>query len=177
MDNRVAKHLKSAALPALALLAIGLVHLFWSKWFPAHDPAQARWAALPSAAEGPDWLAVYLETGEYWLGYAYALSGAFAVAALQNLFATRRRQRAGAAEGGLAAGSFTFAGGLALGGCFLIGCCGSPMLAVWLSLFGASFLPFAKPLVAALTTTMIVAAWLWMLRRRRRCAADESGCC
>jgi hypothetical protein len=59
----------------------------------------------------------------------------------------------------------TFSGFLAVAGCFLLGCCGSPMLAVYLSLFGAGFLPFAKPLVAALTTLSILGAWCWVSRR------------
>ncbi len=41
------------------------------------------------------------------------------------------------------------------------------MLGVYLSLFGAAFLPFTKPLVAALTTLFIVASYCWMRRRIR----------
>ncbi len=41
------------------------------------------------------------------------------------------------------------------------------MLGVYLSLFGAAFLPFTKPLVAALTTLFIVASYFWMRRRIR----------
>jgi len=48
------------------------------------------------------------------------------------LFRQERTVTAGAAGGGV-----TLLGALMAGGCFLIGCCGSPMLAVYLSLFGA----------------------------------------
>ena len=58
-------------------------------------------------------------------------------------------------------------GGLAVAGCFLIGCCGSPMLAVWISLFGAGFAPLAKPLVAILTTLSVGIGWAWMIQRER----------
>ena len=65
-----------------------------------------------------------------------------------------------------------------MAGCFLAGCCGSPMLGVYLSLFGASFLPWAKPLVAGLTTAMIAGSYWWMRRRERACcgAAGDAGC-
>src|SRR5208283_3790556 len=51
------------------------------------------------------------------------------------------------AHAGAAAGGLTLLGALMAGGCFLIGCCGSPMLAVYLSLFGAKALGLGKPLM------------------------------
>jgi hypothetical protein len=39
------------------------------------------------------------------------------------------------------------------------------MLVVYLSLFGARFLPLAKPLAAILTTISIMGAWWWMKSR------------
>jgi hypothetical protein len=38
------------------------------------------------------------------------------------------------------------------------------MLVVYLNLFGAGFLPLAKPLVAVVTTLSIIGAWWWMKR-------------
>jgi hypothetical protein len=70
-------------------------------------------------------------------------------------------------------------GFLAVAGCYLLGCCGSPMLAVYVSVFGAHFLPLTKPLVAVITVLSIVVAWWWMNRARgspvavaAQCAAD-----
>ena len=37
---------------------------------------------------------------------------------------------------------------LAAAGCFLIGCCGSPMLAIYVSLFGSKAAGIGKPLMA-----------------------------
>lgn len=74
----------------------------------------------------------------------------------------------------LAIGGVTLSGVLAVAGCFLLGCCGSPMLAVYLSLFGAAFLPFAKPLVAGLTAASLVAGWWWMKRRERLVLAERA---
>jgi len=144
-------------LPAAVFVVVLAGHFLWLGLFPEQDPAQADWVALPQ--EGA-WLRSYLDSQSYWLGYAYALSASFAVAAVRRFRRTRT-----CASRNLALGGLTFSGALAAAGCLLVGCCGSPMLAVWMSLFGAAFLPFAKPLVAALTTVTVLAAWVWMARR------------
>jgi hypothetical protein len=146
-------------LPAVAFVAIAAVHYVWKGLFPEQDPAQSRWL---SVGTDPSWLRRYVSSGGFWLGYSYALSVAFAVAAFQRYRAARARSAATLAIGGV-----TLTGVLAFAGCFLIGCCGSPMLAVYLSLFGAAFLPFAKPLVAGLTTVSLALGWRWMVRRDR----------
>ncbi len=102
----------------------------------------------------------YVESKSYWLGYSYGLSLAFAGVALR-----RYREQRLCADRNLAIGGVTLSGFLAVAGCFLVGCCGSPMLGVYLSLFSASFLPWAKPLVAGLTTVMIAASYWWMRNR------------
>ena len=61
----------------------------------------------------------------------------------------------------------TLVGVLYGAGCFLIGCCGSPMLAVYLSLFGATVLGFLKPLVAIVTTLSVAASAIVIVRRAR----------
>ena len=57
---------------------------------------------------------------------------------------------------------------LYIGGCFLLGCCGSPMLAVYLSLFGSSFLGFTKPLVATITTVSVINNWTFLDRKEKQ---------
>jgi hypothetical protein len=146
-------------LPLAVFLAVAAAHFVWSGLFPEVDPAQARWASLPGA--GISWLQRYIATKNYWLGYSYALSLAFAAVALR-----RYREERSCSAKTLAFGGVTFSGLLALAACFLVGCCGSPMLVVYLSLFGAWFLPLAKPLVAVFTTISIVGAWWWMKRRQ-----------
>jgi hypothetical protein len=151
-------------LPLGAFAATVAVHFLWLGLFPEQDPAQSRWAALPS--EGvTSWLPKYLAAGNYWLGYSYGLSLAFAAAALRRY---RRHRSRGA--GKFALGGVTLSGFLAAAGCYLVGCCGSPMLVVWLNVFGARFLPFAKPLLAALTTLSIAGAWWWMVHKTFRAA-------
>jgi hypothetical protein len=153
-------------LPLGVFLGVAGAHYILSGLFPEVDPAQARWASLPGT--GNSWLNRYLETQSYWLGYSYALSLAFAAVALR-----RYREARFCSAKSLAFGGVTLSGFLALTGCFLVGCCGSPMLVVYLSLFGAWFLPLAKPLVAAFTTCTILGAWLWMNRRSKTLAGSQ----
>jgi hypothetical protein len=150
-------------------LSVIMAHYVLTGLFPDRDPAAVRWAMVGAAA-APTWMQLYLDSQSYWLGFSYALSLTFAVYAFRRY----REQRYGAARN-LAIGGATFSGLLALAACYLIGCCGSPMLAVYLSLFGASFLPIAKPLVAALTALSIFVGW-WWLNRRRPAPASETSC-
>ena len=116
----------------------------------------------------------YVDEGSYWLGLSYASSAAFAAIVLRRAFERRSAAaRAGAARGLALSALLPFAG------CWLVGCCGSPMLAVYLNFLGASFLPFAKPLIAVLTGAMLAASWAWMRRTEARQAtacAPAAGC-
>ncbi len=150
------RNLRAAALPAAVFLAVAAAHFAWLGAFPEADPEQGRWVLLPPQES---WGARYLESGAYWLGYSYGLASAFAAAAVERFL----RERSCASRR-MAVGGVTFTGALAVAGCFLVGCCGSPMLAVWLGLFGAAFLPFAKPLVAAATTLTVGIGW-WLMAR------------
>lgn len=152
----------------MAFVIVLLVHLAWINLFPEIDPAQDSWIKVP-VGESVGWLDKYIAGEHYWMGYAYALSIGFAAYALLLFVATRMET-----TGRFAVGSIGLSGFLAVFGCFLIGCCGSPMLGVYLSLFGASFLPFAKPLVALLMTVLIAASWVWL--RRKHCSQPDSDC-
>lgn len=153
--------LRRALFPAGVFVAVAAVHFVWLGLFPERDRAQDRWVAVVSPV-GASWLHRYIETQGYWLGFSYALSLAFAGAALR-----RYREERLCAGRNLAIGGVTFSGLLSVAGCYLLGCCGSPMLAVYLSLFGASFLPLARPLIAFLTIIFISMAW-WRMSRLRR---------
>lgn len=164
---------RRAVLPVAVFLAVALTHYAWLALFPDRDPAQDQWATLPGMTE-PSAFERYVETQGYWLGYSYAFALAFAAVALRRYREDRSRGAKGAAIGSLSLSGF-----LAVAGCFLLGCCGSPMLVIYLNLFGAAFLPFAKPIVAGLTTLTILGCWLWMGRRSRRGkgAACDAACC
>jgi hypothetical protein len=63
------------------------------------------------------------------------------------------------------------------GGCFLIGCCGSPMLAVYLSLFGAKALGLGKPLMALVTLISVSCGYWCLSRRLARGSTCMDDCC
>lgn len=156
-------------LPLLAFTATLVFHYVFLGFFPEQDPSQAGWAVLPAEES---WLSRYVAAQNYWIGYSYALCLAFVTAASRHYWRTRC-----GASGGIALGGLGFSGALAVAGCFLIGCCGSPMLIVWLNLFGAAFLPLAKPLMAVITTVSVGAAWLWLRRKMFATSLSGQGCC
>jgi len=153
------KSFRAFSLSLFSFLAVFAIHFLWLGFFPEEEPAQAQWVLLPLEKT---WLETYLESGAYWMGYSYGLSAAFIVFAFRRYLLNRCRTSARFAIGGV-----TLTGGLAVFGCFLIGCCGSPMLIVWINLFGAGFLPLAKPLVAIMTSVSVGVAWVWMQRQTR----------
>jgi len=53
----------------------------------------------------------------------------------------------------------TFSALLATFGCFMIGCCGSPIAIVYINMFGSSYLNVAKPLIFVITLVSIVNAY------------------
>ncbi len=116
----------------------------------------------------------YIGTQTYLLGYSIALSLAFASLAIRQFLEKRSKAAQGAALGGMSLSAL-----LGFAGCYLTGCCGSPMLAVYVSLLGAAFLPFAKPLIAAVTTLSIAASvwWLSQSRAKETGAEPAAGCC
>jgi hypothetical protein len=148
--------------PLMASIVIGIVVALGHTLYLRHlaAAAMAGWAdGGPVAADlwgfGP-----YLRAQDYFLGFSYALGTAFAVWAVWRCI---RARTAVAAVG--AAGSVTFIGVLLAAGCFLIGCCGSPMLAVYAGLFGAKMLGAGKPLMA-LITLVFVGIGYWSLSRK-----------
>jgi uncharacterized membrane protein YozB (DUF420 family) len=154
--------IRKAFLPAGVFVAVFVVHYLYFIAFPEQDPAQTGWVVVPKRTS---FFQEYIEAQRYWLGYAYGLPIAFAAVALRSYRQSRCR-----ASRNLALGGVAFSGFLAAVVCFVIGCCGSPMVVVWLTLFGVACLPLAKPLVAVLTTVSVGAAWWWMRRKMVRMA-------
>ncbi len=74
----------------------------------------------------------YMISQDYFVSFSYALSASFAVWATARFVYFRRRAAAVGAVGGVSLVTL-----LAAAGCFLIGCCGSPMLPIYVSLFGS----------------------------------------
>ncbi len=145
-----------AVWPLIVFSVAFLIHFLWHGVFPETDTGE--WVALADSAD-TSWWRQYIDARNYFIGYSYALSLAFAAVAMGRY---RREKLCGARN--IAAGTVTLSGIFAVAGCYLLGCCGSPMLAVYIGLIGASYLPFAKPLVAVITSVFIITGWWWMNR-------------
>lgn len=159
--NRWVLLVRRSLLPIGVFLGVALAHYLYLGIFPDQDPAQARWVSVDTPRAS--WWARYVETQSYWLGLSYAMSLTFATVALR-----RYRERQLCQARNLAVGGLTLSGFLAVAGCYLVGCCGSPMLVVYINFFGASFLPLAKPLMAGVTALSLALAWWWMLRSEQK---------
>lgn len=149
------RFLRRAFLPSAIFAFVFAAHYFWNGIFPENWTIQSQWLSFNPATE-VTWWRRYIETQGYYMGFSYALSFAFAATALR-----RYKERRTCASRNIAFGGVTFSGGLSALGCFIIGCCGSPMLAVYLNMVGASFLPVAKPLLAAFTAAVVGMSWWW----------------
>ena len=145
------------ALAALVFAVVFASHFGYQAFQETHVANQ--WVQVSAPATSA-WFR-YVERGDYWFGYSYALAAAFTAFAL-TLIIRKRRQAAQGVVGGV-----TLLGILYGAGCFLIGCCGSPMLAVYLTLFGSSVLGLLKPLVAIVTTVSVAVTAMLVLRRAR----------
>lgn len=152
----------------LVFVAVFAAHFAYHAWQDARVASQ--WVALSDVPHPSAW-SRYVERQDFYLGYSYALAAAFTVFAA--LFGMQCRRR----EVGGVLGGITLMGGLYAAGCFLIGCCGSPMLVVYLSLFGSRFLGVVKPIVAGITTLSIALGAVYMVRRSRRacCPPGDEG--
>ncbi|MCC6239715.1 MAG: hypothetical protein IT448_05410 [Phycisphaerales bacterium] len=166
LKSRSARFARRALLPGIVFAAVLLIHFAYLAVFPERDAVQERWLAVDAQ---PTLLQRYIQSRGYWLGYSYGLSLAFTAVALR-----RYREHRFCAARNLAIGGITLSGFLAVVGCFLLGCCGSPMLGVYLSLFGTAFVPLAKPLVAGVNTLLIVGSYWWLCRQERRIGREAS---
>jgi hypothetical protein len=112
----------------------------------------------------------YIISQDYYVSFSYALSAGFAVWATTRFVYSRRQAAAIGAFGGVSLVTF-----LAAAGCFLIGCCGSPMLSIYISVFGSKAAGTGKPLMALISLISIGAGYLYVLRRSGcRCTDPET---
>ena len=148
--------------PAVVFVAIFFAHAVYSGFCAASVSSGWTDFNIGSNAAGPLGIWAYWRGQDYFVGFSYALAAAFAMWAVSRSVFFRRGRLIAA---GAAAGGATLVGMLLAGGCFLIGCCGSPMLAVYLSLLGAKALGFGKALMA-LVAFISVSCGYWCLSRR-----------
>ncbi len=148
-------------LPMFAGLIVFGAHIAWYVLFPESNAS--GWGNV--APSFFDRLQTYTACGTPWLGASYALSAAFTAYALL-IFRENRRKAAAGAVGGLAA-----MGALYAAGCFALGCCGSPMLPIYLGLLGGKFAGLGGPVMFGLTLLSVGIGFL-MLGRKTHCVCE-----
>ncbi len=151
---------KSIFYPLITFGLVFLFHAIYSMWKASQILEQCV------QLEGISSLSLYLERQDFFLGFSYALAGAFTIYALLKFLYNRRSGVAGIV------GGITLTGILYIAGCFLLGCCGSPLLAVYLSLFGSYFLGFTKLLIATITTISVVIGYFWIENKSKSCCME-----
>ncbi len=160
----------------------------WTRWlaplvfvavYAAHALYLSRIAATPmegwASSDAMDagflGLGAYIQSQNYYTGFSYALGAAFATWAISTFLYSRQ-----AAMSAGAAGSITFVGVLMAAGCFLIGCCGSPMLGVYLGIFGAQALGIGKPLMAIVSLISVGVGYWYLSRQAKKGICLDSSC-
>lgn len=138
--------------PPVCFVAVFILHAIYSIW---------RGTQVSNQCVHITSISLYFKQQDFLLGFSYALAGAFTMYAFLKFL---ERSRGGAAG---VIGGITLTGILYLFGCLLLGCCGSPMLAVYLGLFGVSFLGFTKLFVFILTLISIVIGYFWLEKKSK----------
>jgi hypothetical protein len=156
-------------LVSLVFVGVYAAHTFYVSRI-ATTPMEG-WANSEMMNTGFLGLGAYLQGQDYYTGFSYALGAAFGAWAIGRFL--RSRQAAMAAG---AAGSITFVGVLMAAGCFMIGCCGSPMLGVYLGIFGAKVLGVGKPLMALVSLVSVGVGYWYLSRRAKKEICLDSSC-
>ncbi len=157
------------ALIIVAFVATLGIHFFWVS---SELEPKSIWADSIELSTQPQLSgrSLYFNDGEYFLGLSFALAAAFTVFAISRLKLDKKKGILGILGGtSLSAGLYTF-------GCFLVGCCGSPMLVVYAGLFGSSFLGFTKPLIFGITALSLALAY-WRMTKTPKgecCVVSEN---
>ncbi|PIP20294.1 MAG: hypothetical protein COX40_05490 [Candidatus Omnitrophica bacterium CG23_combo_of_CG06-09_8_20_14_all_40_11] len=147
MKNKI----KKITILLTAFLIVSILHLLYFKISEGN-------------CGGVGWFSKYIEDKEYFLGISYGLSFAFIVFAFLKYKQNRRSALKAAAGGGLLAVVLWLS-------CFLFGCCGSPMLIVYLNLIGLSNLKIPKLVLLIMTIIFIGIGYIWLNRK------SPEGCC
>ena len=108
--------------------------------------------------EGIGWVQKYILGQEYFIGISYGLSFAFMVFAFFKYRENNKGALKAAACGGLLAVVLWFS-------CFFLGCCGSPMLIVYLNFIGLSGLRIPKLALLLMTVAFIAAGYFCFIRK------------
>jgi hypothetical protein len=152
---------------AVAFVAVFVGHILYLRYLTIAP--QKDWADNFNPS-GSFWQG-YLISHDYFVSFSYALSASFAVWATSRFMYSRRRAAMVGALGGVSLTTL-----LAAAGCFLIGCCGSPMLLIYVSLFGSKAAGIGKPLMALISLISIGGGYLYVVRRQECSCTDPETC-
>jgi hypothetical protein len=150
-----------------AFVAVFLTHMLY--FYYLTSAPQKDWADNFSPS-GSFWQS-YVIDQDYFVSFSYALSASFAVWATVRFVYSRRRAAALGVFGGVSLVTL-----LAAAGCFLIGCCGSPMLPIYVALFGSQAVGIGKPLMALISLISIGGGYLYVLRQSNCNCTDPQTC-
>lgn len=143
--------------PLITFISVFFSHAIYSIWKSSQISKQ--WVKVENVSS----LSLYFKQQNFFLSFSYGLAFAFTIYAIQKFIQNRKSGAGGVISG------ITLTGILYFATCFLLGCCGSPMLAVYLSLFGSRFLGFTKPLIAIITTISVLIGYFWIEKKTKSC--------
>ena len=135
-------------LPLLTFIVVFIMHLLYF----AH-------ANFDCVAGTVDWFAMYVSLQEYYMGFSYAISLAFVAFSFMKFKECRKK----AIGTGIGASAWVIA--VWILGCFLVGCCGSPMWIVYVNLLGISILKIPKWSIAMISLLMVLLGFLWLRKK------------
>lgn len=150
---------------AIAFVGVFVSYLFFS--VNKNIQIYNNWVQMQDV----NFVSLYFQQLDFFLGLSYALAVAFTVYAFFQ-FMILNKNCVGGVIGGI-----TLTGLLYFLGCFLIGCCGSPMLVVYLGVFGSSVLGFTKPLVFIITLISVGIGYFWIKKKAKsptKCSLKKS---
>ena len=115
------------------------------------------------------WFQRYVLDQEYLLGFSYALSFTF----MAFTFLKYKENRKNALKAGLGSGLLAV---FLWFSCFFFGCCGSPIIIVYLNLFGLSTLRIPKAILLLMTVVFIGIAYILLMRKPSNCCCNGKPC-
>lgn len=124
---------------------------------------------IEGACADTSWFKRYIQEQEYFLGISYALSIAFVAFAFLKFKENRKKALKAAFGGGTLAIILWFL-------CFLFGCCGSPMLIVYLNLIGISNLKIPKFVLLVMTIIFIGIGYIWLIKKSPESCCNSKPC-
>jgi len=148
--------IKKAIILLAIFVTVFMLHLFYYK-------------ITETSCAGGAWLQKYIVEQEYFLGVSYALSVTFMVFS----FLKYKENKKNALKAGLGSGLLAV---VLWFSCFFFGCCGSPMLIVYLNLFGLSTLKIPKLALLIMTVIFIGIGYFCCLKRPSKCFCNGGTC-